>query len=203
MTNENLNDLRTYQYAGIASQLYEESQDPISAGISLEKLAKDLNCSDDLKPFIEGTLASKEGIERATVAFANKYQKAYKNATIGDLWDLYGSSAELNEKEKSIYSSIINPIQNSKLEDLKKDFNKLKKEFEENMKGEGEYNSEQLLGVQKKLRDYQDALGIIGLLEQYHQINLIEPIQKESMKRKKKAIKSNLVNLVGGFSLAA
>jgi hypothetical protein len=190
------NDLQKYRYASLAAELVGQ-EDFTSAGISLEHLAKDLNCSDEIKPYIDGALASEDGIKIAALSFAKRYTDVYKKASVKDLWEIYQKEAGLNEAEKSIYGSRINAVGNSKLEDVKKTIDELRTKLKNVLDGKMTLSENELLALNNKLKNYQETMGILGNLEQYSHITLIEPIQKEAIKRQKKKIKSELERIVG------
>jgi hypothetical protein len=193
-----IDDLMRYQYAPLAAAAVEQ-ENFVAAGISLEKLAGDMNCAKDIRPYIDGALASKEGIKLASNGFLSRYDKAYKTATIGDLWTIY-QNADLTDGEKSLYGSRINPLKDKKLEDVKKMIKEKEKRLKSVLDGNETMPEGEMLLLSNELRNYKEALSVISGLEQYNIVSLNEPVQKEAIKRQKKYIKDSIRDNVLQFN---
>lgn len=194
-----IDDLMRYQYAPLAAAAVEQ-KNFVAAGISLEKLAKDMNCEKDIRPYIDGALASKEGIALASNGFLSRYDEAYKTATIGDFWTVY-QNADLTEGEKSLYGSRINPLRDNKLEDVQKMIKEKEKKLKAVLDGNETMSENGILLLSNELRNYQEALSIISGLEQYNIVSLNEPVQKEAIKRQKKHIRESIRDSVLQFNV--
>jgi hypothetical protein len=192
-----LENLMKYKYAQIGATFLEKGkEDYVSAGICLKKLADDMGCVGEMKRYVDGSLASKEGIGVALSGSIEDYMNAYKNATIGDLWEFYGNN-DLSDGEKMVYSAKLNIVRQKKLEELEEELKEKRNTLKEILEGNQTASQRAISGLNRDIKIYEEALGVIMNLEQYNYLTLVGPVQSESMKKQKKEVKKNINNIIG------
>jgi len=189
-------ELKRYQYAELAANSLK-GEDALSAGICLEKLAGDIGLqkSSEGYGFLESSLASEDGIKAATEIYFKKYQKAYEKATIGDLWDVYQSN--FNDNEKELYGAKMRKYSKIKLKDLQSKLKSDKDKIKKFLEGGTATDSSKISKLQAEIRDCEEILGLMESAKQLNYVTLNEPVQKEATKKQKKAIKSNMQKIIG------
>jgi len=187
-----INELKRYQYADLAATALK-SEDTLSAGISLEKLAEVMGIpkGSDGYGFVEGSTASEDGIKVAAGVYSKKFQSAFEKATVGDLWAVYQNN-DFNDGEKTLYGAKIMQYSRLKVKELQAKLKENKEKLKKVMDGKEKLREAELLKLDSETKMLNDILGLIEGAKQLNYMILSEPVQKEAMKRQKKAVKSQM-----------
>lgn len=115
-------DVQRYEYGGLAKAVQSPG---IKIG-ALEKLATDLGVTPDGDGFVQGTLASEAGINRATGVYDGKYQDAKNTTNVGDLYGHYAGTifGGLTPAEIAKFEAEFNPFAGESFGDIKQEIAK-------------------------------------------------------------------------------
>ena len=168
-----LEDLTRYQYGSLAGRLLQSKEGQMYTPGALEQLASDLGIEESAEGFINGAMASKEGLETAVMTYAGKYEKAVSELTIKDLYNTYRECFEdgLSDEEKEIVknkyvSSDVN------VGEIKEKISKLQHQAQSPDEKEREK-------AKKGLEKYQDVIQMLVIIQD----NLYKNLLPKSIER--------------------
>lgn len=187
MTKE---DIKRYRYGALAGALYD-TEDLLGVHESLHFLAGDLGIKDEAEGFIEGAMASKEGIETATKVYFNKRAKALEGTKIKDIGEYFSDYINYVDSEKS------KKLQKALGEYAERTFGEIKKEIEKAeyiLKGKEKYefNQKEIDESKKVLEKYKTLFQIIGTVEKAEIDDLLPNVRKTIHKKSLEAIAKDL-----------
>ncbi len=174
--------LTKYRLGPIASQL-AEAGDVRTATKTLDKLVLGLPGvnADDVKPLLEGTKASREGINTAVSVYETLYERARGKIGLSEMFDYY--SGTINK----FFST---PDELKKVKDVfdvysGETYGSIKKRIVEAQnirKNPDIYNEADVKSATATLQKYQKVMTLIEALEKYENRNLLNPIAEDSEK---------------------
>jgi len=187
MTKE---DIQRYRYGGLANALLK-SEDLAGVQESLNLLAVDLGLGDEAKGFMDGAMASEQGIATAAGVYAKKRSKALEESTIKDLGEYFNDyigyvNAENAEKLKGV----LGKYSDKTLGEIKKKVDRA----EYVLKGKDKYafKPEEIEEAKSIVRDYKPLFEILGTVEQAEMDTLIPKVRKKVTKKSLEKIAKDL-----------
>ena len=168
--------------APVANALVE-ARDFNAAGKTLDKLILGLPGvnADDIKPLLEGTRASKEGIKIAVSGYEILYEIARGKIEIPEMYTYY--SATINDffpatDELAKVKAVFDVYPGETYKSIKKKI----VEAGNVMKNPDIYSEADVKSAEETAEKYQKVMALVESLEKYETQGLLEPIAKESQK---------------------
>ena len=174
--------LKKYRLGPVASQL-AEAGDFRTATKTLDSLVLGLPGvnADDVRPLLEGTKASREGINTAVSVYHTLYEQARGKIELSEMFDYYSGTInnffstpdELN-KVKAVFDAYSGETYGS-----------IKRRVVEASnigKNPDIYSEADVKSAKETLQKYQKVMTLIGALEKYGDRNLLNPIVEDSEK---------------------
>jgi hypothetical protein len=187
-----LEDMIRYQGGELASRFYGSDQDRVYVNGALYQLASDLGIEKEAKGFIDGSMASEDGIKTAVGVYSTKYREAINEVKMGDLFEHY-------DEFLKDYLDV------EEVDKVKAEFGKFSNETYGEINKEIAKSLYVIDGTDKKLYDFSDKEKekAKDVLEEYQKIfslmKILEDIKFENLRPKavKRSQGRNLKNLVG------
>lgn len=172
--------LTKYRLGPIASQL-AEAGDFRTATKTLDKLVLALPGvnAEDVRPLLEGTKASREGINTAVSVYDTLYEQARGKIELSEMFDHYF---------RTINHYFFTPDELKKVKDVfdvysGETYGSIKKRVVEATnirKNPDVYSEADVKSATQTLQKYQKVMTLIGALEKYETRNLLGPIVEDS-----------------------
>lgn len=161
-----LEDITRYQNGALAGLFSSSKQDSIYVNGALYELASSMGIEEEAKGFIDGAMASREGVKTAIGVYSEKYQHALEDVNIEDLQTHYNEFIEgyLDEEKVGKINGELLKFSKEKFGDISKKI----KRSEYILKGKDTYDFSDGEKEEAKatIEKYKNLVTILETLEQ-------------------------------------
>ena len=173
-----IEDLTLYQGGALAGRLLQSEDGQSYLGGALEQIASDLGLEESAMGFINGSMASEDGIKVAVGTYNKKYEDALGELSVKDFYEFYRDGFEkgLNDEEKETLRKKYDSNK-SNIKDVKGKIAKLQHQ----MKSPDEKERE---AATKEMEKYSDIMNLLVINQDILYMNLLpKAIEKTNMRR--------------------
>ncbi len=189
---EALENVIRYERGELARRLIGSEDGQKHLGSTLEQLAYDLGMTGDPKGFVEGVMASKQGIETTVGNYVGKRQDAMSSVTVQELSGYYGETLDsyLDGTEAGKIKAELGKFSDETFGDITKKLKKAKYDLD----GEehGELSDEKKNSAEAVLKKYENVMLILQTLENDKMEKLRPSVVEKSHKKELKEIAGKL-----------
>jgi hypothetical protein len=186
-----LEDLTRYQGGELARRFYSSDENRVYTNGALYQLASDLEIEEKAKGFIDGAMASEEGIKKAIADYSKKYKEGFESCSVDDLKSHYEKfiAGYLENKEANKVRKELDRFSKENMKDITSKIKKAKYILD------GEKNNYTFSEEEKKeAKDTIEKYGKILTIIQYLEDIKFENLRKPSVERSQKIDFKNLVD---------
>jgi hypothetical protein len=185
-----LEDLTRYAGGELANRFYNSRESRDHTKGALQYLASELEIEEKAKGFIDGAMASREGMKTAAEVYSSKYKEALESTSILDLKNHYDSniSEYLDEEKAEIVRNEFNLFSNETFGDIAGKIRKAEYVLNGEDNGYGFSEIEK-----KKAREDIEKYGRIATIISYLENIKFENLRGEAVKRTHKTDFKDLI----------
>lgn len=176
-----LEDMIRYQGGELASRFYKSEQDRVYVNGALYQLASDLGIEEEARGFIDGSMASEEGIKTAVGVYSDKYREAINKAKIGDLFKHYDELLKdyLNDEEVDKVKAKFKKFSDRTYGEINDEIQKSLYILDGANKKFYDFSDEEIEKAKDALEEYQKIFPLMKILEDIK----FEDIRPKAVKR--------------------